>query len=258
MYGRFGLMVILSFIAMFILMYAMVNVLGNALPNWNQFYMAGLMTSPMIVLEMLFMGMMYGNKKLNGTIIAGGIVLLIAFWFGIRQQVGISDEQFLKSMIPHHAGAILMCNKANLKDPEIKALCANITSGQQDEIEFMKAKLNNLETGAAATTTATNPTTVTSGENPEPGSIHDMPVEPAAAVARKDLAAKLGVGEKSIVIMQITDTTWNDSCLGLGGPAESCLQSLVPGFTVEMLAQGKTYIYRTDRSGGTIRAETKS
>jgi hypothetical protein len=98
---------------------------------------------------------------------------------------------------------------------------------------------------------------VTSGENPEPGSIHDLPVEPAAAVARKDLAARLSVDEKSIVILQITDTVWNDGCLGLGGPAESCLQALIPGFKVEMLAKGETYIYRTDKTGSSIRAETK-
>lgn len=98
---------------------------------------------------------------------------------------------------------------------------------------------------------------VTSGENPQPGSsVHDLPVEPAAAVARKDLATKLSVAEKSIVIIQITETDWSDGCLGLGGPAESCLQALVPGFKVEMLAKGKTYFYRTDKTGATIRAET--
>ena len=97
----------------------------------------------------------------------------------------------------------------------------------------------------------------TSGENPQPGSIHDLPVEPAAAIARKDLAAKLSVDEKSIVILQITDMTWNDGCLGLGGPAESCLEALVPGFRVEMLAKGKTYLYRTDTTGATTRAETQ-
>lgn len=94
--------------------------------------------------------------------------------------------------------------------------------------------------------------------NIEPGSTeNELPVEPAASVARKDLALKLGVPEKSIVIMQITETDWTDSCLGLGGPAESCLQALVPGFKVEMLAQGKTYIYRTDKTGDTLRAETQ-
>lgn len=102
----------------------------------------------------------------------------------------------------------------------------------------------------------TNQSPITSGENPQPGStVHDLPVEPAATVARKDLATKLDVDEKSIVIMQITNMEWMDSCLGLGGPAESCLQSLVSGFRVEMLAQGKTYIYRTDKTGETVRSE---
>src|SRR5438105_15910504 len=100
---------------------------------------------------------------------------------------------------------------------------------------------------ADTTTTAASQAPVTSGENPQPGSIHDLPVEPAAAAARRDLAAKLGVGEKSITIMQITDATWSDGCLGLGGPAESCLRAQTPGFRVEMLAQGNTYIYRTDK-----------
>jgi hypothetical protein len=121
-----------------------------------------------------------------------------------------------------------------------------------------------IETDQAISTSTDNSPTVTSqmpvvtsGENPQPGSIHDMPVEPAAASARKDLATRLGIAEKSIVIMLIEDATWNDSCLGLGGPAESCLQAVVPGFRVEMLAQGKTYIYRTNKTGTIVRAETK-
>lgn len=113
-------------------------------------------------------------------------------------------------------------------------------------------------TSADGSPTVTSQTPIaTSGENPQPGSIHDMPVEPAAAAARKDLAAKLGVVEKSIVIMLVEEVTWSDGCLGLGGPAESCLQARVPGFRVEMLAQGKTHLYRTNKNGTVIRAETK-
>jgi uncharacterized protein (DUF305 family) len=48
-------------------------------------------------------------------------------------------------MIPHHAGAILMCEGANITDPEIKELCKTIRSGQQQEIDQMKAKLKQLE-----------------------------------------------------------------------------------------------------------------
>ena len=103
----------------------------------------------------------------------------------------------------------------------------------------------------------TSQTPITSGENPAPGSVvPDQPVEPAAAKARADLAAKLGVEEKSIVIMLVEDATWNNGCLGLAKPDEFCTQALVPGFKVEMLAQGKTYVYRTDKTGASVRAQT--
>jgi uncharacterized protein (DUF305 family) len=48
-------------------------------------------------------------------------------------------------MIPHHAGAILMCEEAPVIDPEIQMLCRTIISGQQAEIDQMKAKLRQLE-----------------------------------------------------------------------------------------------------------------
>jgi uncharacterized protein (DUF305 family) len=57
----------------------------------------------------------------------------------------ITDKQFLKSMIPHHAGAILMCNKARIQDAEIIDLCKQITTSQQSEIDQMKAILDRLK-----------------------------------------------------------------------------------------------------------------
>jgi uncharacterized protein (DUF305 family) len=48
-------------------------------------------------------------------------------------------------MIPHHAGAILMCEEAPIRDPEIKELCGAIVSSQRSEIDQMKAKLAELE-----------------------------------------------------------------------------------------------------------------
>ena len=126
-------------------MYAMVNTFENVYPNFNQFYMAGLMTAPMVVIELAVMGAMYHNKKMNLVIIAAGVIALIVFWILIRQQTAISDKQFLKSMIPHHAGAILMCEKAPIQDPQIRELCRTIISGQQAEILQMKNKLKELE-----------------------------------------------------------------------------------------------------------------
>lgn len=140
-YGRFALMIGLSFIAMYILMYAMVDSLENVFNNFNQFYMAGLMTSAMLVIELGLMWGMYANKKLNAVLLVVGLVALVGFWVLIRQQTAISDRQFLKSMIPHHAGAILMCEQANVRDPRILQLCKEILSSQRAEIALMKSLL---------------------------------------------------------------------------------------------------------------------
>lgn len=140
-YTRLALMILISFAAMYVLMYAMVDVVGNAIPNANQAYMAGLMTAPMLVIELLLMGSMYPNKGANKILLAAGLVALGLCWWGIRSQAAIGDNQFLRSMIPHHAGALLMCRQADLRDPELKSLCETIIKGQQSEIEFMRSKL---------------------------------------------------------------------------------------------------------------------
>ncbi len=144
-YRHLLIMAGLSFIAMYILMYAMVNVIGNIYNNFNQFYMAGLMTAPMVLIELTVMRAMYQNKQRNALIIAASVIAALMFFLLIRQQTAISDKQFLRSMIPHHAGAILMCEQAAIQDTEIKALCRTIISGQQAEIDQMKAKLLELE-----------------------------------------------------------------------------------------------------------------
>jgi len=145
-YRNLGLMLFLSFVTMYVLMYAMVNTFSNVLPNYNQFYMAGLMASPMALIELWLMRSMYRDKKKNLLIIALSLVLIALFWLGVRQQRAINDEQFLRSMIPHHAGAILMCEKAQIEDTEIRELCRGIVEGQQTEIELMKSKLEELKT----------------------------------------------------------------------------------------------------------------
>ena len=145
-YGRLLLMAALSFVSMYVLMYAMVNSFANVYMNVNQIYMAGLMTAAMVIIELALMGAMYHNKRLNALIIAASIVVLIAFWFLLRQQTAISDKQFLRSMIPHHAGAILMCEKAPIGESWIRDLCSKaIIPSQQSEIDQMKAKLRELE-----------------------------------------------------------------------------------------------------------------
>jgi uncharacterized protein (DUF305 family) len=144
-YRRLIVMAVLSFIAMYLLMYSMVNTFSNVIPNINQFYMAAVMTMPMIIIELIVMSSMYRNKKLNAAVIGIAAAGLIVFFLLIRKQTAVSDRQFLRSMIPHHAGAILMCEQSQIKDPEIKKLCEAIRSGQEQEIREMKAGLAQLQ-----------------------------------------------------------------------------------------------------------------
>jgi uncharacterized protein (DUF305 family) len=47
-------------------------------------------------------------------------------------------------MIPHHSGAVLMCERAQVRDPEIKQLCGDIIRSQAQEIDQMKAIMKRL------------------------------------------------------------------------------------------------------------------
>ena len=140
-------MIVLSFISMYVLMYSMVHSFADVYNSLNQVYMAGLMTAPMVVIELWLMSSMYKDKRLNAVAIVVSVAAGILFFAFIRQQTLISDQQFLRSMIPHHSGAILMCEDASLQDQRIKDLCTEIISSQRREIDQMRAL---LEEGARA------------------------------------------------------------------------------------------------------------
>lgn len=144
-YRQLAFMAALSFISMYILMYAMVNAAGNVLNHLNQVYMAGLMAAPMVVFELILMKKMYKDRRRNAVIMAASILAALLFFAFIRQQTAIGNRQFLKSMIPHHAGAILMCEQSAITDPEIEDLCDSIIASQQSEIDQMRAILERLE-----------------------------------------------------------------------------------------------------------------
>jgi peptidoglycan/LPS O-acetylase OafA/YrhL len=140
-YLRLSAMVLLSFIAMYILMYAMVDELSHVYNNLNQAYMAALMAAPMLIIELLLMRPMYPDRWRNALLIVIGLAVLAGAWILIRQQTAIDDRQFLRSMIPHHSGAVLMCEEASLGDPRLQALCRQIVESQLAEIAEMETLL---------------------------------------------------------------------------------------------------------------------
>ena len=146
-YMMLGLNLVVSTVIMYFVMFTMIWSLGGFFNNLNMLYMALMMATPMGVLMLLMMRMMYPNNRLNLLLHAVFVLLFVAALFGVRAQGLIGDQQFVRSMIPHHSGAILMCNRSPIRDPEIRELCFGpdgIIESQTREIDQMKTILTRL------------------------------------------------------------------------------------------------------------------
>ena len=140
-YRSLALQTIVSGVIMYLVMFVMIDRLSSFYNNLNMLYMTLMMVSPMAILMLVFMRSMYPSKRTN--LLIGGaaaLVFAVSFW-GMRTQAAVGDTEFLRSMIPHHSGAILMCQQASLTDPEVLGLCEEIVSSQEREIAQMKAIL---------------------------------------------------------------------------------------------------------------------
>ncbi|HWI17735.1 MAG TPA: DUF305 domain-containing protein [Vicinamibacterales bacterium] len=143
-YKMLGLNLLISLVIMYFVMFSMIWNAGDLINNANMFYMALTMATPMGILMLLMMRMMYPNQKWNRMLYGIFTLLFILGLWGTRAQWLVGDRQFVRAMIPHHSGAILMCNRASLQDAAIRDLCFKpdgIVESQKREIEQMKAFL---------------------------------------------------------------------------------------------------------------------
>src|SRR5215217_7283755 len=143
-YMMLGINLILSLIIMYLAMFAMIYSWGEFIQNINFFYMALVMWAPMSAVMLLTMKPMYPLRSLNWTLYGFFALIFILSLFGIREQWAVGDRQFLRSMIPHHSGAILMCEEAKISDPELQMLCGRIIKSQAEEIAQMKTLLERV------------------------------------------------------------------------------------------------------------------
>ena len=142
-YKHFFLMMAAHFVIMYLIMYTMIDSLNDFYNNINQVYMTLMMVGSMALLMLWTMRTMYPKKMVQVLSAVSIAVLILGFVF-MRDQSFVGDKQFLKSMIPHHSGAILMCNESSITDSEVKKLCDNILTSQKSEIEQMKKIIDRL------------------------------------------------------------------------------------------------------------------
>ena len=80
----------------------------------------------------------------------------------------------------------------------------------------------------------------------------DLPAD-VANQALAWLAGEAKVATDALRLVEAERTEWTDSCFGLGGPAESCLAAMTPGWRIVFEADGQQYEVRTDEAGTAFR-----
>ena len=136
-YGKFAIMLATSFVIMDGIMFLNADVFDHVMLSHTRTFMTILMIAPMAFMMLLFMWGMYTDKKTNFIILGVSVILCIATLVGLRQQTFIEDVHWMKAMIPHHSSAIMIRQKAHLKDPEAIKLAEDIIEAQEREIAQM-------------------------------------------------------------------------------------------------------------------------
>lgn len=137
-YRKLALTLSINAVLMFFITYAMIDTVDHFHVNINRVYMSLMMVAPMAMLMLFVMRSMYTDATLNSILYAVFAVLFIASFALARTQTPVGNEQFLRSMIPHHSSAILMCEQSAITDREIITLCEEIVKAQKEEIAQMK------------------------------------------------------------------------------------------------------------------------
>ncbi|SHK50333.1 DUF305 domain-containing protein [Epilithonimonas mollis] len=143
-YKKLLITLAISAVLMYLMMFLNMNSINDYYTSLTRIYMALIMVSPMAILMIVMMGKMYTNKKYNNIIIVVSALVFIITLTGIRKQIPIGDEQYLKAMIPHHSSAIMTSRNADIKDPEVRKLADSIILSQQREIDEMNRIIKRL------------------------------------------------------------------------------------------------------------------
>ncbi|WP_312796201.1 DUF305 domain-containing protein [Tianweitania sp.] len=167
-YARFALMIAVSTIVMFGLMYFNTYALDHVFYSQTRTWMALLMGAVMAFIMMGFMWSMYRNKRLNTAVLVGSVVIFSAALWLVRSQATVSDVSYMKAMIPHHSIAVLTSERAHIRDPEVRILADRIINAQLREIEEMKRMIARLEAQPAQADAPDLPSYRDKGTQPPP------------------------------------------------------------------------------------------
>ncbi len=151
-YLRFGLMITTSAIVMFGLMYLNTYALPHVHWSETRFYMTLIMAASMAIVMLAFMLNMYQDSRKNLAIFVGSGLLFVTALLLVRSQATVSDQSYMRAMIPHHSIAIMTSERAGIEDVRVQQLADEIIKAQKVEIAEMEWLIGDIsKNGKAAT-----------------------------------------------------------------------------------------------------------
>ena len=115
----------------------MVNNPNNITNSLGKIYISIIMALAMGIIEVGMNDFMM--KHISGMYYIVLLILLSVFAVAYQKQIGITDNEYLKEMIEHHAMALLTSKEILHKTSNyhIKKIASNIINTQTQEIELM-------------------------------------------------------------------------------------------------------------------------
>lgn len=144
-YTRFLAMIAISTFVMFGLMYLNTYALDHIFYSQTRTWMAVYMGAVMAIIMLAFMWKMYDGTSKKLTIVGASILIFSGSLYLVRSQETVDDVSYMRAMIPHHSIAIMTSERAQIRDPRVRALADDIIEAQVREIAEMKRLIADLE-----------------------------------------------------------------------------------------------------------------
>ena len=145
-YSIWTMMILSFFIQFFLMSFIMTNSFTNITFSVGNFYMSCIMALLMGLLEVGMNDYFMYNRLFVSTPYSLSLTFsLVIFLYLYRNQMYISDNDYLSEMIEHHSMALLTSEQIleKTQSEKVRKLATNIVDTQQAEINYMKQLLMN-------------------------------------------------------------------------------------------------------------------
>ncbi len=144
-YARFAVMIAVATFLIFCVSYLNVYQADQLWFSAGRLWMAIAAGAAVAVVVILFSPEVYRSGPANSVIVAAAVAVFAAAVWLVRTQDGVHELEFMRAMIPQHSAAILVAERAHLRDPRVRELARRIATGDTQEIAEMKRLIAELE-----------------------------------------------------------------------------------------------------------------